>query len=406
MPRRSRTTAASASAGSGRSGRPSAPSARPRWITAWGSCPTKTSTRCGRGSRRRPSRRWRRSTGSPAHDHHRAVPCPRPPGRHRDRRPAPPERRPAARAAGRRGRRAAPARGGPPRPLRAGRAGRPPGGRGGEPRAGKAPRRGEPGHAARRDRRRPRRRAAARRAGHPGRGRAVTAPPIRAVGLTRWFAGTPVLGHVDLTVAAGELVVLLGPNGAGKTTLLRVLAGLLRPSGGELALFGVDVRRGADTVRGRLGYVGHETACYPDLTGAENLAFYAALFALRDARARIAELLAWAGLEAAAHRRVRTYSRGTQHRLALAPALLLLDEPFTGLDPEAAERLAARLAALGAEGCALVLVTHDLERTAPLATRTAVLHRGRIVWQGTGDAAAIAAAYRAAVGEEGGCGRR
>jgi heme exporter protein A len=240
----------------------------------------------------------------------------------------------------------------------------------------------------------------------------VTAPPIRAAGLRRALGGAPVLGHVDLTVAAGELVVLLGPNGAGKTTLLRVLAGLLRPSGGELALFGVDARRGAGAVRSRLGYVGHESACYPDLTGAENLAFYAALFGLRDARARIAELLAWAGLEAAAHRPVRTYSRGMQQRLAVArallhrPALLLLDEPFSGLDPEAADRLAARLAALRAEGCAVVLATHDLDRTAPLATRTTVLHRGRVVWQGTGDTGAVAAAYRAAVGEEGGCARR
>jgi ABC-type multidrug transport system ATPase subunit len=96
-----------------------------------------------------------------------------------------------------------------------------------------------------------------------------------------------------------------------------------------------------------------------------------------------------------------------QQRLALArallhrPTLLLLDEPFTGLDPAGADRLATRLAALRAEGCALVLATHDLARTAPLATRTAVLHRGCIVWQGDGDAAAIAAAYRAAVGDEG-----
>ncbi|HLK12759.1 MAG TPA: heme ABC exporter ATP-binding protein CcmA [Candidatus Binatia bacterium] len=233
----------------------------------------------------------------------------------------------------------------------------------------------------------------------------MTAPPVRAAALTRLLAGTPVLARVDLTVAAGELVVLLGPNGAGKTTLLRVLAGLLRPSGGELLLFGVDVRRGADAVRGRLGYVGHESACYPDLSGAENLAFYAALFAVPDARARVDELLAWAGLGAVARRAVRTYSRGMQQRLALArallhrPALLLLDEPFSGLDPTGAERLAARLAALRAAGCALLLTTHDLARTAPLATRTVVLHRGRIAWQGAGDAAAIAAAYRAAVGD-------
>jgi ABC-type multidrug transport system ATPase subunit len=139
-----------------------------------------------------------------------------------------------------------------------------------------------------------------------------------------------------------------------------------------------------------VGYVGHESACYPDLTGAENLAFYADLYHVPDAPARIGELLAWAGLEGAARRPVRVYSRGMQQRLALArallhaPDLLLLDEPFSGLDPAAQAALDDRLVALRTAGHAIVLSTHDVPRAAPLATRTAVLHRGVITWTSAG----------------------
>src|SRR5262249_61640693 len=103
----------------------------------------------------------------------------------------------------------------------------------------------------------------------------MPATPIVAQGLRRDFAGVPVLGGIDLTVEGGELVVLLGSNGAGKTTLLRVLATLLRPSGGTLHLFGEDSSRRPATSRRRLGHVGHEGACYPDLTGRENLEVHA-----------------------------------------------------------------------------------------------------------------------------------
>jgi len=137
----------------------------------------------------------------------------------------------------------------------------------------------------------------------------VLGPVLRATGVVRSFARTPVLAGVDLAVDAGEVVALLGANGAGKTTLLRVLALLLRPGGGELRLFGEDARAAPPALRRRIGWVGHESCCYPDLTAAENLAFYARLFAVADASARIAELLAWTGLEAAARRPVRVYSR-------------------------------------------------------------------------------------------------
>jgi len=233
----------------------------------------------------------------------------------------------------------------------------------------------------------------------------VEDPPVRAEGVARSYAGVPVLSGVDLTVRAGEAVALLGANGAGKTTLLRILALLLRAGGGRLALFGTDARTAPPALRRRIGYVAHESLCYPDLTAAENLAFYARLFEVRDAPARIAELLAWAGLEAAARRPVRFYSRGMGQRLALArallhaPDLLLLDEPFAGLDAEAVAALQERLASLRTAGHAIVLTTHDLERAAPVATRLAVLHRGRIVWahDGPAEPVVIATAYQAVI---------
>jgi heme exporter protein A len=234
----------------------------------------------------------------------------------------------------------------------------------------------------------------------------VSGAVVRASGLTRAFGGVPVLDGVDLAVDAGDAVALLGANGAGKTTLLRMLALLVRPNGGRLELFGVDGATAPPGLRRRIGYVGHESSCYADLTAAENLAFYARVFGIADARRRVADMLAWAGLEAAARRPVRTYSRGMQQRLALArallhePELLLLDEPWSGLDPQGAEALQARLAALRAAGAAIVLTTHDLERAAPVVTRTAILHRGRVAWAGEGsapDAAAVAAAYRRVV---------
>jgi heme exporter protein A len=233
------------------------------------------------------------------------------------------------------------------------------------------------------------------------------AVPIRARGLARAFAGLPVVDGVDLTVAPGEALVLLGPNGAGKTTLLRMLALLLRPTAGELVLFGTSGSAAPPVLRRRIGYAGHESLCYPDLTAAENLAFYARLFTLDGVPARVGALLAWAGLEGAGRRPVRTFSRGMAQRLALArallhdPDLLLLDEPWSALDPPAAAALTERLVALRAAGRTIVLTTHDVARAAPLATRVAILARGRVAWSGDGpirDVAAVSAAYAAATG--------
>jgi heme exporter protein A len=230
--------------------------------------------------------------------------------------------------------------------------------------------------------------------------------PVVAEGLRRTFAGVTVLAGVDLVVEGGECVALLGANGAGKTTLLRVLATLLRPSGGRLLLFGDDAASRPERALARIGYVGHESACYGDLTAAENLGFYADLYGVAGAAARVAELVEWAGLDHAARRPVRTFSRGMTQRLALArallhrPELLLLDEPFNGLDPQATAGLEALLRELRAAGHAIVLSTHDVPRASALATRVAILHRGRINWSGDGGAGAgvaIAARFDALI---------
>ena len=225
----------------------------------------------------------------------------------------------------------------------------------------------------------------------------AAAPLLVATALERRFGGVPVLAGVDLTVTTGDIVALFGPNGAGKTTLLRVLATLLRPSAGQLRLFGEDATQRAPAVLRRIGFVGHESACYPDLTAVENLHFYAQLYELPDAAPRVDAALAWTQLGAAARRPARTYSRGMWQRLALArallhaPDLILLDEPFSGLDPDGAALLGEKLKSLGASGVAVVFSTHDVPAAATIASRAVLLRRGRVAWNGT--AAEAPAAY-------------
>ena len=161
--------------------------------------------------------------------------------------------------------------------------------------------------------------------------------------LTKSFGPRHALAGVDLHVAPGECVVLCGPNGAGKTTLLRILATLARPTSGDVRIAGLDPAKAGADVRRQIGFLSHRTLLYDDLTAEQNLAFYARMYAIPDAQARIDDLLERVGLTARRHDLVRTYSRGMQQRLAVAravlhrPALVLLDEPYTGLDPLAAD---------------------------------------------------------------------
>ena len=162
-------------------------------------------------------------------------------------------------------------------------------------------------------------------------------------GLSRRFGEREALDDVSLTLEPGRTLVVFGPNGAGKSTLLRVLATLLRPSSGNATVFGHDVVKEGWAVRGRIGFLGHQSLCYEDLTARENLTYHARLHGLRDPQPRIDELLEATGLTQRADDRAGTFSRGMLQRLAVCratlhdPELLLLDEPRSGLDPAAAE---------------------------------------------------------------------
>ena len=198
-------------------------------------------------------------------------------------------------------------------------------------------------------------------------------PAIVLAGLRRDFGDRAALDGVGLELAAGETLVVLGPNGAGKTTLLRILATLLRPSGGEATVLGCSLPREAWKLRGRIGYLGHEPLLYRDLSGRENLRFHARLHGLEGeaGEARIAAVLAAAEMDRRGDDRVVELSAGMRQRLAICrcvlhrPALLLLDEPDSNLDAEGRE-LARGLIGPG-NGATRVVVTHDPDRFLPEA---------------------------------------
>jgi heme exporter protein A len=201
-------------------------------------------------------------------------------------------------------------------------------------------------------------------------------------GLRREFGERTALDGVDISLAAGETLLVLGPNGAGKTTLLRILATLLRPSAGEVRVLGCSLPRDAWRLRGRVGFLGHEPMLYRDLSGRENLRFHARLHGRRGegAEARIAALLAAAGMERRADERVAALSAGMRQRLAICrcvlhePELLLLDEPDSHLDAEGRELARELIGPAG--GRSRILVTHDPERTLPEADQVLRLGAG------------------------------
>ncbi|MEP7176147.1 MAG: heme ABC exporter ATP-binding protein CcmA [Gemmatimonadales bacterium] len=209
-------------------------------------------------------------------------------------------------------------------------------------------------------------------------------PLLAARGLRRSFGRVRVLHDVDLTLAPGEALAVAGPNGAGKSTLLRLLAGLMRPTAGEVQVLGRPLSAAA-AARRAIGLLSHHSLLYDDLTLAENLTFAARLYGMpRPAETARAALEA-AGLAARAGESPRRLSRGLLQRAAIArallhdPRLLLLDEPFTALDAGSAERLRSVLQARLADGLGLVIVTHHLAEVWDVATRVAVMVEGRWV---------------------------
>jgi heme exporter protein A len=189
---------------------------------------------------------------------------------------------------------------------------------------------------------------------------------------------------VSFGLGGGDSLALFGPNGAGKTTLLRLFAGLLRPSSGSATIGGADARRDA-SVRGRVGLISHQTLLYPALTALENVEFAARLHGVDQPRSAALTALGQLGVADRAARLVRTLSRGLQQRVSIAraivhqPAVLLLDEPYTGLDASGAHTLSELLHGLRSRGATMVLVTHNVAEGLAVASHAGVMLNGSMV---------------------------
>ena len=207
---------------------------------------------------------------------------------------------------------------------------------------------------------------------------------VKFTDVTRTFGRRRALNRVSLRLNAGEIVALLGPNGAGKSTLLGLAATLLEPSSGTIHYDTHTARAGGLSLRRSIGLLGHDLFVYPELSAAENLAFFAGLYALDGIGGRVEAALERGGIAARRDDPVSSLSRGMRQRLALErallhdPRLVLLDEPFTGLDDASVGALQARLTTLRNAGRVVVVATHDLETIEPVVDRALVLVNGRL----------------------------
>lgn len=211
-------------------------------------------------------------------------------------------------------------------------------------------------------------------------------------GVVKSYGAQTVLRGVNLHVPDGMFMTLVGGNGAGKTTLLRIVAGLLQPTAGSVLVGGWPLATHAEKVRQHIGLVSHQSMLYGDLSAAENLLFFARLYGLKNPTERVTAVLKLVGLWARQRDAVRTFSRGMVQRLTIAratlhePEVLLLDEPYTGLDQEASQLLDDLLLRERANGRTILLITHDLSHGLALSHRVAILHAGQVVYEAQSDA--------------------
>jgi ABC-2 type transport system ATP-binding protein len=209
-------------------------------------------------------------------------------------------------------------------------------------------------------------------------------------GLTKKF-DRPAVDGLDLRVRAGEFYSLLGPNGAGKTTTLRMATGLLKPDRGSIAVFGIDVLADPIAAKQVVAWLSDEPMIYDRLTPLEYLYFVAGLWGVKnaDAQARASDLIGWLGLTPQANERCEGLSKGTRQKVALAgalvhePQLIILDEPFTGLDAASARLVKNVLRERVGAGCSVIMTTHILEVAERMADRIGVMSGGRLVAEGT-----------------------
>ena len=216
---------------------------------------------------------------------------------------------------------------------------------------------------------------------------ASSAWAIETHGLSKSFGHRFALRDIDLQVQLGEVVVIIGPNGAGKTTLIKVLATIMNPSSGSVFIDGLPVKNNAEEIRCKIGVVTHQIFLYSNLSAYENLKFYSRMYDVPRAKERIHEVLAMVGMSARLYDRVGTLSRGMQQRLSLArallhdPAIMLLDEPETGLDQQAISMLWQSLQTERGEKRTIVLTTHNLEWGLERCDCILILAKGKIVYQ-------------------------
>lgn len=206
---------------------------------------------------------------------------------------------------------------------------------------------------------------------------------LRLSRVTKKFGLVRAVSDMDLEVCAADFLAIFGPNGAGKSTLLKLVAGLTQPTSGDIQFTSLDHHSG----RERVGYVSHQSFLYNELTGIENLVFYGRLYGIDKAEERAEEMLVNMGLQDARHRSVGAYSRGMKQRLTLArallhePDLLLLDEPYTGLDQHGSRLFTEVLQGLKEEGRTVLLITHNLGAGLELCNRTVIQNKGEVVFQ-------------------------
>jgi heme exporter protein A len=214
----------------------------------------------------------------------------------------------------------------------------------------------------------------------------MSSPPsaVEAAGLVRSFGSRRAVDGVTFSLSPGDCLTVFGPNGAGKTTLLRVVAGLLRPTEGRVLVRGHELREDG-AARAGVGLISHQSMLYGALTARENVEFAARLYGVADPRAAADEVLTRMRIAGRSETRVRALSRGLQQRVSIAraivhaPTMVLLDEPYTGLDAAGGAALTEMLSELRAGGATMVLVTHNVDEGLALATHAAIMLCGRFV---------------------------
>lgn len=209
---------------------------------------------------------------------------------------------------------------------------------------------------------------------------------IRVHNLAKNFGRRTVFAGIDFSVKKGDFLTIVGPNGAGKTTLLKIMATLLKATDGSVEIGGFDVKNSPEKVRGIIGVISHNTYLYGELTAHENLKFFGKMYEIQKVDARIDGVLEQTGLSAEKHNRVGTFSRGMKQRLSIArailhhPSVLLLDEPYTGLDQHASAGLEGVLSSLTGSGITTVMVSHDLGRGLLLCDHLLIMAAGGVAY--------------------------